>query len=75
MTIRFLQTCPSESPAYPFQAGQVIVVPAPSRYLLSLLDGIRAEAMKTDPTERAVTDDPEIPEVQPVFKRGRRARV
>jgi hypothetical protein len=59
MTIRFLQTVPSENPEFPFQAGQVISVACPSRYLLSLIDGVRAYAIKTDDTERAVAPKPE----------------
>jgi uncharacterized phiE125 gp8 family phage protein len=35
-------------------AGQVISVTAPSPFLLSLLDGVHAEAVPTDDTERAV---------------------
>lgn len=58
MTIRFLQSVPSENPNFPFQPGQVITVPAPSDYLLSLLDGIRAEVVPTDDTERAIEPDP-----------------
>jgi hypothetical protein len=71
MTIRFLQTCASEHPEFPFMAGQIISVTAPSPFLLSLLDGVRAEAVRTDETERAVVETRETPE--PV-KRGRRAK-
>lgn len=70
MTIRFLQTVASENPAYPFQAGQIITVAAPSAYLLSLLDGVRAEVVKAD-LERAVDVAPEQPEVR---RRQRRSR-
>jgi hypothetical protein len=71
MTIRFLQTVQSENPAFPFMAGQVIHVPAPSPFLLGLVDGVRAEAVKTDSVERAVVDELETPE--PVLvKRGRK---
>jgi hypothetical protein len=71
MTIRFLQTVASENPEFPFMAGQVIDVPAPSAFLLGLVDGVRAEAVKTDNTERAVVDELETPE--PVLvKRGRK---
>ena len=68
MQIRFLQTCASESPDFPFMAGQVITVPVPSPFLLSLLDGVRAEAVKAE-DERAVAPEQEMPEPQ---KRGRR---
>lgn len=51
-------------------AGQIIHVSAPSSYLLSLLDGIRAEAIPTDETERAVLDD--IAQPEPVRPKGRR---
>lgn len=70
MRIRFLQTCASENPEYPFTAGQVIDVPAPSAFLLDLLDGVRAEAVPTDDTERAVAVAVEQPE--PVCRKGRR---
>ena len=69
MTIRFLQTTPSEHPDYPFMAGQIIEVAAPSPFLLGLLDGVHAEALKAD-DERAVEEPESIPE--PVRKRGRR---
>jgi hypothetical protein len=71
MTIRFLQTCESERPGMPFMAGQTITVDAPSPFLLSLLDGVRAEVVRTDNAERAVEPAAETPE--PVeTKRGRR---
>ena len=70
MRIRILQTVASEVPDMPFIAGQVLDVPAPSSYLLSLLDGIRAEAIPTDETERAVLDD--IAQPEPVRQKGRR---
>ena len=69
MRIRILQTVASEVPDMPFIAGQVLDVPAPSSYLLSLLDGIRAEAIPTDETERAVL---EIAQPEPVRQKGRR---
>jgi hypothetical protein len=71
MTIRFLQACPSENPEFPFQAGQIITVAAPSDYVLSLLDGVRAEVVKTDETEAAIEPAPEQPE--PIRKRRRGA--
>jgi hypothetical protein len=79
VTIRFLQTCQSENPAFPFMAGQVISVPVPSAFLLSLVDGVRAEAVKVDNTERAVIDEihqHETPEVFAALKsaKGRRRR-
>ena len=70
MTIRFLQTVASEKPDFPFMAGQIIEVSAPSEYLLSLLDGIRAEVVPTDDSERAIAPDAEQPE--PVRQKGRR---
>jgi hypothetical protein len=70
MTIRFLQTCESENPDFPFMAGQVISIPVPSPFLLSLLDGVRAEAVATDNTERAVMPNPTQPE--PTRRKGRR---
>jgi hypothetical protein len=74
MTIRFLQTVQSENPSFPFMAGQVIDVPVPSPYLLSLLDGVRAEAVKSDGIERAVVDGGETPEPVPVKRRRKRVR-
>ena len=71
MQIRFLQTTPSENPDFPFLAGQVINVTAPTRFLLSLVDGVRAEVVRTDETERAIEEPPAVPE--PV--RVRRVRV
>ena len=70
MVIRFLQTTPSETPDYPFQAGQVISVACPSPYLLSLVDGVRAELVRTDESERAIEPDREQPE--PFQQKGRR---
>lgn len=65
MTIRFLQTCASENPAFPFMAGQVITVTAPSPFLLGLLDGVRAEIVKgleDPPEEQAIAPHGERPE-------------
>ena len=70
MQIRFLQTVPSENPDFPFQAGQLVTTTAPSTYLLSLIDGIRAIVVRSDDTERAVARTDEQPE--PARKRGRR---
>lgn len=74
MTIRFLQTVPSEHPEYPFMAGQVISVTAPSPFLLELLDGVRAEIVKglEPPEEQAVAPDGERPEPERPRRRGRR---
>ena len=66
MIIRFLQTCPSGSPEYPFQAGQTIEVAVPPPFLLELCDGIRAVIVKTDHTERAVA--PAVEQPEPVRK-------
>lgn len=68
MQIRILQTCRSEHPEYPFMAGQIISVAAPSPFLLSLLDGVHAEPVRAE-DERAVVRDGETPEPK---KRGRR---
>ena len=72
MTIRFLQTCQSGIPDFPFQAGQVIHVTDPPGSLLALCDGIRAEIVKAD-EERAVAPEPSQPE--PVKSRGRKRAV
>jgi hypothetical protein len=74
MTIRFLQTVQSENPEFPFVAGQVIDVPVPSPFLLNLLDGVHAEAVK-DEDERAVAPETEQPEPVPVRRRRRRKHV
>lgn len=70
MQIKFLQTCPSENPEFPFMAGQVIDIPVPSPSLLKLLDGVHAEAVTSDDTERAVA--PSDPQPEPVRVKGRR---
>jgi len=67
--IRFLQTCPSDSPDAPFQPGQVIDVAHPSPALLALVDGVNAVAVPVDDTERAVETNTEQPE--PVRGKGR----
>lgn len=71
MTIRFLQTCASENPEYPFQAGQIITVTVPSDFLLGLLDGVRAEIIPADVLEMAVAPVTERPE--PVRSKQRKA--
>jgi hypothetical protein len=69
MLIRFLQTVPSpEQPDYPFVTGQIIAVDAPPAWMLALLDGVRAEAIKTQDVERAVVEAP-----SPVRRRKARA--
>ena len=70
MQIRFLQTVPSENPSFPFIAGQTITVTQPSRFILNLIDGVRAIVVRADDTERAVAPDAEQPE--PTEKRGRK---
>ena len=72
MTIRFLQTVASEHPEFPFMAGQVIEVACPSPYLLELLDGVRAEVVRTDASERAIAAPDAIPE--PVAVKSTRKR-
>ncbi len=75
MQIRFLQTVASDNAFAPFVAGQVIDVPAPSPYLLSLLDGVRAEAVSIDDMERAVEPAPVRSEPVRKGKRDRRVVV
>ena len=72
MQIRFLQTVASENPNFPFVAGQLVTTTAPSEYLLSLIDGVRAIVIRSDDTERAIAPDDEQPE--PKRKRGRPKR-
>jgi len=62
MTIRFLETTPSEHPDFPFVAGQIIYVDAPSRFLLKLIKDKRAQVIRTDDTERAIAPETEQPE-------------
>lgn len=69
MKIRFLQTVASENPDLPFQPGQIIQVETPSPYMLSLLDGLQAEILRTDESEQAIELEQEQPE--PVRRRGR----
>jgi hypothetical protein len=73
MLIRFLQTTASENPEYPFHAGQVISVACPSPFLLSLLDGVRAEAVRTQPDDLATAPAYERPEPTR-RRRGRHAK-
>jgi hypothetical protein len=70
MRIRFLETCPSANPERPFQPGQVIDIEHPSAELLACVDGVRAVALPTDDSERAVEPDAEQPE--PVRVKGRK---
>jgi hypothetical protein len=70
MTIRFLQTVPSENPEFPFQAGQVISLPVLPSYLRDHIKAGRAVLVTEDRIERAITPDPEYAE--PVRVRGRR---
>jgi hypothetical protein len=69
MTIRFLQTVPSGNPNFPFQAGQIITIDDPAPFM-HLLDGVRAEVVSTDTTERAIEPDAEQPE--PAKVKGRK---
>lgn len=73
MQIRFLQTTPSEHPDFPFQAGQVITIPAPSRFFLDLLDGVRAEVVRDAGDELATVDVAERAVVRPRRKPRRAA--
>lgn len=59
MKIRFLRTTPSGVEGFPFQAGQIIDVPAPTPDQLAWLDGVQAEALKEVEPETAVVRDPE----------------
>jgi len=70
MRIHFIRTCPSDNPDVPFQPGQVITVEHPSPELLALLDGVNAEVLPSDASERAIAPDDEQPE--PVRVKGRR---
>jgi hypothetical protein len=70
MLIRFLQTTPAETSDSPFQPGQLIRVEEPSPYLLALVDGVHAELVPEDVTERAV--EPEARQPEPAKLKGRR---
>ena len=70
MTIRFLQTCASENPDYPFVAGQEITFTGPPPPIFAqYLDGVRAFVLRDEP-ELAVVAVSEQPE--PVKVRRRR---
>jgi hypothetical protein len=56
--IKFLQTTASKVEGFPFQAGQVIDVTDPPQWMLDLVDGVRAEAVKDDEPEYAVVRAP-----------------
>lgn len=58
MRIQFLQTVPSGVPEYPFQAGQILRIEAPSPELLALIDGVRAVALRDDEPETATVRAP-----------------
>jgi hypothetical protein len=75
VTIRFLQTCSSENPSFPFQAGQVITVTRPAPSMLDAITAGWAEVVREDATERAVVPAGERPEPsaqKPRVKRGAR---
>lgn len=60
MKIKFLQTTPSGTDGFPFQAGQVIEIAAPTASQLAWLDGVQAVVVKEDDApETAVVRDPE----------------
>jgi hypothetical protein len=69
VTIRFLQTVPSEHPDFPFMPGQVINVPAPSPSMQQALRGGLAEIVRAE-DERAEAPAVESPE--PVRRKGRK---
>ena len=71
MRIKFLESCPSDSPEYPFQAGQIIDVDEPSPHVLGLVASGRA--IRLDIDERAVEPDAATPE--PVRVKGSNRRV
>lgn len=55
MTIRFLQTSPSASPEYPFQAGQVITVPRLTREMARALETGSAIVLTETPETASVS--------------------
>jgi len=58
--IKFLQTTPSGTEGFPFQAGQIIEVAEPTAAQRAWLDGVQAVALKDDEApETAVARDPE----------------
>jgi hypothetical protein len=60
MKIKFLQTTPSGTEGFPFQAGQVIDVAEPTEAQLAWLDGVQAVVVKEDDApETATVRDPE----------------
>lgn len=73
MTIRFLQTCASENPDYPFMGGQEFTFTGPPPPIFAqYLDGVQACVVRADPTELAVEPEPETAE--PVRAKVRRRK-
>jgi len=65
--IRFLEMVDSGVDGFPFMPGQIIDVAKPSPWLLSYLDGVRAERLDETVTEEvAVAPTLETSEPQPV---------
>jgi hypothetical protein len=56
--IKFLHTTPSENPAFPFQAGQVIEVPALTPSMRAAIEEHQA-VLLSEPPEAAVQEMPE----------------
>lgn len=56
MTIRFLMTTASQSPAYPFQAGQVIHLSSLTPDLKRWITEGRAELVREEAAETAMID-------------------
>lgn len=57
MTIKFLQTTPSENPDFPFQAGQIVDLPMTKRVQQWIADGFAVVVVPE--REKAVLGAPE----------------
>lgn len=64
MRIKFLETCLSDVPSHPFQAGQIVTLPGrdvPAAFRSYVKRG-QAIVLPEDVVTRAVTPEPEHPE-------------
>ena len=74
MLIRFLETCESERPGLPFQAGQIIDVATPTDTMLEWLRSSRAVILRqaSDEEEYAVEPAPVETAVTTLTRKERR---
>lgn len=77
MRIKFLETCASDNPSMPFQAGQIVTLPSvdiPTAFRSYVKRG-QAIILPEDVTERAVEPEIEQPEAPKVKGRTRVERL